>query len=160
MGQEFFVRGPLPGLNEFLCTGDWRYYNSSKRQWMRLINATIARAGLKPMGRAQIAWIWHEPTKRRDPDNITGIGKKFVLDALVSCEILPDDGWAEVSGWSDLWVLDKEQAGVTVILEGVLKGGDAAMATKKPAKKGKKPAAKKKATKQAAGATDVVLDHY
>lgn len=166
MRQWFFVRGPLPGLNEFLGTGDWRYYNGRKRQWMKVISDTIIRAGLKPMNRAQITWIWHEPTRRRDPDNITGIGKKFVLDALVSCEILPDDGWDEVSGWSDMWLLDKEYVGVEVILDGMSKGGEEVMATKKPVKKVAKKAVKKpfkasvsKKSKPVAGEA-VVVDHY
>lgn len=117
MTQQLFVPGPLPGVNDYLGRADWRHYNGHKKQWARLISARIAQAQLKPMQRARISWVWHEPSRRRDPDNFTGIGKKFVLDALVSCGILPDDGWNEIAGMSDAWVLDKARPGVTVILE-------------------------------------------
>ena len=118
MTQQFFVPGPLPGMNDYISTGNRFRYNTDKKQWTRLIAARIREAKLKPMHRASIAWIWHEKTRRRDPDNFAGIGKKFILDALVACQILPDDGWDEIAGWSDAWIVDKKTPGVTVILYG------------------------------------------
>ena len=69
------------------------------------------------MGRVFIRWTWQEKDQRRDPDNVTGIGKKFVLDALVTMGILKNDGWKQIAGWTDTWVVVPECPGVTVILE-------------------------------------------
>lgn len=117
MTQQFFIPGPLPGMNDYISTGNRFRYNTHKKQWARLISARIAQAQLKPMQRVRISWLWHEKNRRRDPDNFSSMGKKWALDSLVSCGILPDDGWDEIEGMSDAWVLDKNRPGVTVILE-------------------------------------------
>ena len=86
-----------------------------------LIQAEVKKAGLKPMKRVHITWIWREPTKRRDPDNFISLGKKFCQDALVACRVLPNDGWANIVGYRDTWEISKEP-GVLVILDDNVEG--------------------------------------
>lgn len=118
MTQQFFVPGPLPGMNDYISTGNRFRYNTEKKQWVRLIAARIMAGKVQPMRRAHLVWVWHEKSRRRDPDNFTSIGKKFILDSLVACKILPDDGWDEIAGWQDAWVCTPHNPGVWVYLEG------------------------------------------
>jgi hypothetical protein len=77
----------------------------------------IKNQHLRPMKRVFIRWIWQEKDMRRDPDNFSGIGKKFALDSLVMMGILKNDGWKQIDGWTDKWILVPDCPGVTVILE-------------------------------------------
>lgn len=114
--QTLFVPGPLPRLNELIGRERWYYYNA-KKQWSRIIGQEIMRQHLRPMERVFIRWTWQEKTERRDIDNVTGIGKKFVLDALVTMGILTNDGWKQIAGWTDEWIVVPESPGVSLILE-------------------------------------------
>lgn len=116
MKQTFFIPGPLPGLNDFEGNKRWAY-RKAKSNWTLIISIAIKQAKLKPVKRAFIQWEWVEPAQRRDPDNFTSMGRKFALDSLVKCGILPDDGWNEVVGWVDSWLVDKDKPGVYVTLE-------------------------------------------
>ena len=61
-----------------------------------------------PVKTAYLRFTWGEPNKKRDPDNIAAGGRKFILDALVHSGILPNDGWANVTGWCDVFTLADE----------------------------------------------------
>ena len=115
--QYFFVPGPLPGQNTFMGNGNRWTYGKAKKQWAVRIGLAIQQAKLQPMQRVQITWVWQECNTRRDPDNFTGISKKFILDTLVSTGILPDDGWDEIAGWTDHWHVDASNPGVLVTLK-------------------------------------------
>lgn len=117
MTQTLFIPGPLPVLNDYLGKGQRFTYTAAKKQWGHTIGCEIKRQHLKPMGRVFIRWTWQEADMRRDPDNISAIGKKFVLDALVKMGIMKNDGWKQIAGWTDTWVLVPQSPGVTVILE-------------------------------------------
>ncbi len=117
MTQTFFIPGPLPGMNDYISTGNRFRYNIHKKQWSKAIAASIKSAKLKPMLSARFHFVWMESHNRRDPDNFTSLGKKWILDALVTCSILPNDGWANIKGWSDGWMVDKDRPGVLVVLE-------------------------------------------
>ena len=114
--QRLFVPGPLPRLNELIGRERW-YYTSAKKKWGEAIGWEIKRQHLRPMGRVFIRWTWQEKDQRQDPDNFSGIGKKFILDALVATGILDNDGWKQIAGWTDTWVVVPDSPGVTVILE-------------------------------------------
>lgn len=47
-----------------------------------------------------VKFEWHEPTKKRDPDNVC-YAKKFILDALVRCGKLHGDSPKYVKGFTD-----------------------------------------------------------
>jgi hypothetical protein len=117
MNQTLFIHGPLPALNDYLGKGQRYTYNTAKKFWADAIGWEIKRQHLRPMGRVFIRWTWQEKDERRDPDNFAGIGKKFVLDSLVKNGILKNDGWKQIAGWTDTWVVVPLSPGVTVILE-------------------------------------------
>lgn len=120
-GYELFIPGPLPGLNEMIdaakgCGGTGRKYAAMKRSWTNTI-ALLAKVHLKPVTRARFEFTWHEESRRRNPDNVA-CGHKFVFDGLVQAGILKNDGWSEVLGWTDAFVVsDKPGVHVLVIEE-------------------------------------------
>ncbi len=127
MEQQFFIPFKLPGLNEVInaskrfdrATGKNRYWGmkieiEEKIRWM------IHIAHLRPVKRARIEFVWIEPNRRRDPDNISGGGRKFILDALVDCGILEADRQEQVLSLHDReFKVDKETPGVRVVIHGV-----------------------------------------
>lgn len=123
--QVFFVPGPLPGLNTLIDAAKeqgyarkgWNGYAQAKRQWMQTIYWQVMQQGLKPMQRVFVTFSWHEQDRRRDPDNFSSGGKKIILDALVKAGVLKNDGWSEIDGFLDTWVVDKGRPGVQVTLE-------------------------------------------
>ena len=50
--------------------------------------------------KVRIKFIWVEENRRRDLDNIC-FAKKFILDALVKCGKLKNDGQSVVKGFTD-----------------------------------------------------------
>lgn len=64
-------------------------------------------------------YLWIEPNRRRDKDNISSFGRKVIQDALVSAGVLKDDGWKHVVGFSDRFEVDKENPRIEVIIKEV-----------------------------------------
>jgi Holliday junction resolvase RusA-like endonuclease len=118
MTQSFFIPGPLPGMNDFAGKKSRWHYGLLKRNWNMTISLYIKQAKLKPMPCVRVSFLWHERNKRRDPDNVMS-GAKFILDALVSCKILPDDGWDEIRGITHSYTVSATNPGVMVVLEEV-----------------------------------------
>lgn len=111
MTQQFFIRGPLPGLNEMIAAakgagGRGVVYSKLKAKWTNDIALQIRAARVRPVERAYLRFIWREKTQKRDPDNIAAGGRKLILDALVVAKVIGDDGWTQIAGWNDAWVLD------------------------------------------------------
>lgn len=122
MIQQLFIPGPLPGLNEIMAAnlkrrGKWNAYDMMKRAWGSTIVTLIQQANLTPVDSCFLTFTWYEPTKKRDPDNVS-VGKKFILDSLVMAGILKNDGWKQVQGFEDFWYVSKQQPGVMVEVRG------------------------------------------
>jgi Holliday junction resolvase RusA-like endonuclease len=120
--QRFIILGRLPGLNELIAAAKQRYrgknvaYAKLKADAERSVWLGIRQAKLRRIeGPVFIDFIWMEPNRRRDPDNIAAGGRKIILDALVHANILAGDGWRHVSGWTDRFSVSRE-AGVLVTL--------------------------------------------
>jgi len=121
MRGEFFVPGVLPGLNEIIraAKSHPQAYAKMKKQWTDDIYYIIKSAKLPPMDKAYLKFTWYEKNRRRDPDNIAAGGRKLILDSLVMAKVLDNDGWAQVLGWEDKFVVDKP--GVHVQIRGTMK---------------------------------------
>lgn len=93
----FTVHAKLPSLNDVIRKNRENMFcgNSYKKETEKIISRYIQRAlttgKLKPVSEpCTIRIDWYEKTKRRDVDNIQS-SQKFILDALVSNGVLPDD---------------------------------------------------------------------
>lgn len=104
--QRLWIAGRLPGLNEVIAAakgagGRGHAYAKMKRDLGELVWVLAKAARLRPVTRARLAFRWVEKDRRRDPDNVSSAGRKFILDGLVKAGVLPGDGWAAIAGWSD-----------------------------------------------------------
>lgn len=122
MTQKFFVGCRLPDMNKIVLAaskrkGGWSPYNDMKTLYESMIRADIKKAKLRKIsGPVVVSLHWVEPNKRKDLDNVR-CGLKFILDALVSLEILCTDRQSQVVGFRDTFGIDKALPGVWVTLE-------------------------------------------
>lgn len=103
----FTINAKLPSLNEYInaCRAN-RYKGAKLKEYTETIIAygiTQARASgtlRTPKPPIRVVFVWHEKTRRRDADNIAS-AKKFILDAMQHCGIIPNDNRANVVGFTD-----------------------------------------------------------
>lgn len=119
MTQRLWIPGRLPGANEIIKAaksgrGKTGGYSRMKIPLTEMIAGLAIRAGLKRVARAKFRFVWKEPSRRRDPDNIIA-GAKFVFDGLVAADVLFDDGWDEVTAVAHFWIVSDEP-GVEVFI--------------------------------------------
>lgn len=79
-----------------------------KRDWQEVvcwqISFALNRGALKAVKKPVIVhFTWVERTDKRDLDNISSMGRKVILDALVQMKIIPNDNRKWVRGFSDMF---------------------------------------------------------
>ena len=118
MKQQFVIPHELPALNRVIDESKrhWSKYSQLKREYTALV-AALARRQLRPVlsGRVHLSFRWYCRNQRKDPDNIAS-AKKFIIDGLVTAGILQNDGWRQVSRFSDAFEIDKVNPRVEVEL--------------------------------------------
>lgn len=60
---------------------------------------------------------WFEKNRRRDLDNVSSFGRKVIQDALVQAHTLKNDGWNEITGFSDEFFVDAHNPRIEVEIE-------------------------------------------
>jgi len=94
----FWLSGRLPGRNDVTAHNRTNRYSGAKqkRAVEQDLVAQIKAARINPIDcRCDWSFLWHEPNKRRDPDNIYS-ADKFIFDALQYAGKLPRDSWKYV----------------------------------------------------------------
>jgi len=118
MNQRLIIPCELPDLNRVIAESKrhWSKYAATKKQHTAMV-AALARRQLRPVRRGQVhlSCVWYCKNKRRDPDNIAS-AKKFIIDGLVEAGILENDGWSQISGFSDTFSVDKANPRVEVVI--------------------------------------------
>lgn len=116
---RFVIPTKLPSLNAYVDANRTNYHAGAKMKkdlqtYIRgCIYSNLGRLKIKKPIIAHFTWI--EDNKRRDLDNIAS-AKKFIFDALVQTEVLQNDNWRWVKGFSDKFE-HKKTAMVIVELE-------------------------------------------
>jgi len=102
------IRG-LPTHNDFIHANRLnKYAGADMKKKATELAAWSAKAQLKPIaGLCEYMFIWYEPNKRRDPDNIA-FAKKFVFDGLIQAGIIKNDGWGNIAGFTDRFIHDPD----------------------------------------------------
>lgn len=120
MNYRITVPGILPSLNEYINAERQNKYKAAamKRKAEQLITimARTQLKGVKIEKPVRIEYIWVEPNRKRDKDNIA-FAKKFIQDALVKCNILKNDGWNEIVGFIDRFDIDKRNPRIDIDIE-------------------------------------------
>lgn len=81
----------------------WSNYARMKKEYTGNIALIIQNENIQPMEQCYIIYTWYEPNCRRDLDNIAA-AKKFIQDALIEANVLKNDGWKHIMGWSERFV--------------------------------------------------------
>ena len=122
MRQAFTITTRFPGMNDLIAAnrirrGNWSKGQEMKQTWQEVARLAIKLHGLKPIrSRCRIQYTFFEPNRRRDMDNISGFAHKVIQDALVAEGILANDGWNEISGYTDSFEVDKDNPRIEVTL--------------------------------------------
>lgn len=121
--MKLTIRGTLPGLNDFIDANRRNYHAGAKlkkeAQYLVELSAKHCLKRWKATGPVFMHYVWFEPNKRRDKDNISGGGRKIIQDALVSAGYLKNDGWLDIIGFSDEFRVDKKDPRIEVTIEEV-----------------------------------------
>lgn len=121
--QTLFIPGQLPGMNEMIDASRRIFYSSGgsssayskmKKVETSRIALLIKSSGIKKAKAIYLDITWVETNKRRDPDNIAA-GVKFILDALQEAEIIKNDGWKQIVGWRNNFIVGTK-AGVIITI--------------------------------------------
>lgn len=109
--QSFTIPGMLPGLEDMVQMAKGpsgiRRYNEMKCRETERIGLEILRGKVRQCAQgAFLQFTWVEQNRKRDKDNISGGGKKLILDAMRAVGILRNDGWRDVTGFSDSFSVD------------------------------------------------------
>jgi hypothetical protein len=122
MKQIFSIPGRLPGMNEIVNAARHNRFAGAKQKRDETERCALWAMPLKPFNepvRLSIRWI--EPNMRRDVDNISGGGTKFILDGLVAAGKLPNDSRRWVTGiFHEFPNPDKKNPRVVIIIETVM----------------------------------------
>lgn len=88
-----------------------------KKTAQKAVESAVLAQRVKPVQTpVRIEYRFYEPDRRRDHDNVSSFAHKVIQDALVSLHILPDDGWDEITGYSDDFFLDKKRPRIEVTI--------------------------------------------
>ena len=122
MKHTLIIQGRLDGLNEYTkaCRTS-KYIGASMKETNEKIVSAYIMQQLKDVhfdGVVRLAFRWYEKNRKRDLDNIA-MSKKFILDALVSNQIIVTDGWKGVVGFTDEFFIDKQNPRIEVDIEDV-----------------------------------------
>ena len=133
------IPGRLPGLNEYTdaCRTNSHKGNKMKSDAQEAVMWQV----LSQMRRCRfqrpvfLLFTFYEQDRRRDRDNVSSFARKVIQDALVKCGTLEDDGWDNVTGYLDLFEVDKENPRIVVEF---IEQEVAAKCSKRPGKSSKK----------------------
>ena len=116
------IKEKLPNLNDYTkaCRTNKYVGSSMKKKYERIISSYIQQQlkGVNFKNKVKLSFRWYEKDKRRDLDNVA-MAKKFILDALVSNNIIVSDGWRGVAGFTDEFFIDKAGYRIEVDIEEV-----------------------------------------
>ena len=122
MSNYFIIDDRLPSLNDYInaCRTN-QYKGASFKKKVESLISTYIQIGkvtkkLTPTDKPiKVHFEWHEKTKRRDADNVAS-AKKFILDAMQTSGIIPNDNRKYVKGFTDD-VIDDTKDYVVVKIE-------------------------------------------
>jgi len=107
--KKIIIPGTLPGLNEYIgvCRGNKYSAAKMKNQAEHTVIVCTKKSKIKKFNNPVfVKFLWIEPNRRRDKDNIA-FAKKFIFDGLVKAGILQGDGWRYVADFKDTFAVDK-----------------------------------------------------
>ena len=105
MEYLLIIPGRLDNLNDYISAERANRYKGA--QMKSRSEAVVINAIRQCLKRVKIdkpvymEYRWYEKNKKRDLDNISSYGRKVIQDSLVYAHVLKNDGWKEITGFSD-----------------------------------------------------------
>ena len=116
--RMLIIPGRFEGLNEYIAAMNENRHKGNKMKRSRTEEvAWYCRAqlkGWKPKPPVRLMYLFVEPNRKRDKDNIAGFAHKVVQDGLVLARVLKNDGWDDVSGFADDFTVDPKRPRIMV----------------------------------------------
>ena len=117
------IPGRLNNLNDYISAERTNRYKGAK---MKADNEDIVMLairkylkGVQIHKKVTMKYLWVEKNKRRDLDNVSSFGRKVIQDALVKSGVLANDGWEQISGFSDAFQVDARNPRIEVLIREV-----------------------------------------
>ena len=111
----------LPTMNEMIAAAKkgrrgYQPYSVMKKEYTNLCAMYTKKVIKKPIDNPIFLEItWYCKNKRKDMDNVAS-AKKFILDGLQQAGAIKNDGWKEISGWTEKFEIDKNNPRVEIII--------------------------------------------
>ena len=123
MRHTLIISGRLDNLNDYIaaCRANPHQGASLKaRNENKVLAEIYSQLGrLRITNPVRMTYRWYEKDRRRDLDNISSFGRKVIQDALVDTRVLKNDGWKEITGFSDEFFVDVNNPRIEVEIEEV-----------------------------------------
>ena len=117
------IPGRLDNLNDFIRAERTNRYEGgklkSKNQEIVSLYIRKQLKGVRINKTVFMEYTWVEMDKRRDLDNISSFGRKVIQDALVNCGVLKNDGWDQISGFTDSFRVDRKNPHIEILIREV-----------------------------------------
>lgn len=115
--MKLTIKGELTDLNTYINAERTHRQSGAK---IKKSNTDLCLWQLKGCrdkldGKQHISFRWYLPNKKKDPDNIS-FAKKYILDAIVKAGILENDGWKQIEGFTDIFVVDETNPRIEIEL--------------------------------------------
>ena len=114
------IPGRFEGMNEYIAA-----MNSNRQLGNRMKRSRTEEGawhcraqlrGWKPKPPVRLTYLFVEPNRKRDKDNIAGFAHKVVQDGMVLARVLKNDGWDDVDGFADDFAVDKKRPRIEIII--------------------------------------------
>lgn len=117
------IPGRLDNLNDYISAERTNKYKGAqmKSDNEKTVIFAIKKclSGIRIEKPVFMEYTWYEKNKRRDLDNISSFGRKVIQDSLVYAHVLKDDGWKNITGFSDAFYVDTENPRIEVLIREV-----------------------------------------
>lgn len=119
---KLVIPGLLPGLNEYIeaeRSYKGKYKAAAMKKQAENVIGFMVKTQLRGVSFDRpvvIRYLWIEPNRRRDKDNIA-FAKKFIQDSLVHNGVLVNDGWKQIEHFTDDFAVDPSDPRIEVTIE-------------------------------------------
>lgn len=118
MEAGLIIPGRFPSLNDYIAAERKNRHIAAKmkREETKRVADIAANSDMPTFQKpVHVYFTWVEPNRRRDIDNIA-FAHKFILDGLVDAGVLKGDSQKYVTGFVDLFRVDKDNPHVSVLI--------------------------------------------
>lgn len=116
--QKFIIHGKLADLNEYTRANRSHHMVGAtmKKHNSELAMYEAISQKVKPVkSSCFIEFYWFCENKRKDKDNVA-FAKKFILDGLQEANVLAQDNWDAIDGFSDFFYIEKKNPRIEVVI--------------------------------------------